>query len=63
MSKIRDTIRDTLQSYYTTGYITSYSNVKVQSHALLADRVEVYMTVGLPFPINNIEIYVTAQKG
>ena len=63
LSKIRDTIRDTLQSYYTTGYITSYSNVKVQSHALLADRVEVYMTVGLPFPINNIEIYVTAQKG
>ena len=63
LSKIRDALRNTLQSYYNNGYITSYSNIKVQSHALLADRVEVYVTIGLPFPINNIEVYVTAQKG
>lgn len=61
--KIRGSLVSLLQSYYSRGYITSYSNLIVQSHALLADRVEVYVTLGLPFPINNIEVYVTAQKG
>ena len=53
-------IQTLLLSLISSDYIRNFDNLTVQQHALLADRVEVNVTVVLPFPVNNIEVFVTA---
>jgi hypothetical protein len=40
--------------------LISYSGLTVRQHDLLLDRVIASVTVGLPFAINNVELYITA---
>lgn len=63
LSTIETAMEATLDSLRGSRHIRDYSNLVVRQHALLADRVEVYVNATLPFPMNNIEIFVTAQKG
>ena len=63
LSTVETAMEATLDSLRGSQHIRDYSNLVVRQHALLADRVEVYVNVTLPFPMNNIEVYVTAQKG
>lgn len=60
VNAVRRRIQKTLDDLYSKQYITSFDKLEVQQHALLQDRIEVYVTVGLPFPVNNIEVYVMA---
>lgn len=65
--KVLDDLYSVLQSLLlsliASDYLRSYDNLTVQQHALLADRVEVNVTIAMPFPINNIEVFVTAARG
>lgn len=63
IDQIYSGVQTLLLSLVSSDYIRSYSDLTVQQHALLADRVEVNVTLAMPFPINNIEVFVTASKG
>lgn len=63
LNNIYSSVQSLLSSQVERGYIRSYTNLDVRQHALLADRVEVSVTLALPFPINVIEVYITAAKG
>lgn len=60
IDSIDTAINELFLYFQQVGYITSFTDVIVQPHALLKDRIEVYATIALPFPVNNIEIYLTA---
>ena len=49
-----------LSYYVSIGQMISYSGLVVKQHDLLLDRVIANVTVGLPFAVNNVELYITA---
>lgn len=60
LDEIDTVLSESLLSLRQDGYITSFSDLTVRQHMLLKDRVEVSVSIRLPFPINNIEIYLIA---
>lgn len=63
LDSIRSGVQSLLLQLRQSDYIRDYSDLEVQQHTLLADHVEVTVTLAMPFPINVIEVYVTASKG
>lgn len=53
-------IQASLDSLVRSKHLTGYANLITSPHALLADRVEIRVMIALPFPINNIEVYIAA---
>ena len=43
------------------GQMIDYTRVVVKQHDLLLDRVLAYLDVGLPFAVNNVELFITAE--
>lgn len=43
------------------GQMVDYTQITVKQHDLLLDRVLAYLDVGLPFAVNNVELYITAE--
>lgn len=63
---------ETLQSIYHNlraacdyligqGQMIDYTKIVVKQHDLLLDRVLAYLDVGLPFAVNNVELFITAE--
>lgn len=60
IQSIHSTLSEVFLGLRNQGYVTDFYDITVQQHALLKDRIEVYATISLPFPVNNIEIYLVA---
>lgn len=43
------------------GQMIDYTRIVVKQHDLLLDRVLAYLDVGLPFAVNNVELFITAE--
>lgn len=63
---------ETLQAIYSNlrvacdyligkGQMIDYTRIVVKQHDLLLDRVLAYLDVGLPFAVNNVELFITAE--
>lgn len=54
-------LRNACEYLIGKGQMTDYTNITVKQHDLLLDRVVAYIDCGLPFAVNNVELYITAQ--
>ena len=63
LDSIYSGVQSLLLQLRQSDHINDYSDLQVRQHPLLADHVEVTVTIAMPFPINVIEVYITASKG
>jgi hypothetical protein len=70
IAEISGVVRNKMQEYAEAdvdstygSQIISYSNLTVQAHATLKDRIEVGVKAEIPLPMNNIDVYLNATVG
>ena len=54
-------LRNACEYLIGEGQMINYTNITVKQHDLLLDRVVAYIDCGLPFAVNNVELFITAQ--
>ena len=54
-------LRNACEYLMGKGQMINYTNITVKQHDLLLDRVVAYIDCGLPFAVNNVELFITAQ--